>query len=546
MKWIKNAKLATKLLMSFVLVALITLVVGGIGLSGVKKLGIALNLTFSDTLVSASSVSEAKGLIMTHNRNLYRLLTFAASGADRADVEAVARALNDTQQQVDKVFHLYRSTPMGTEERLAGEAFEKRWAAYLASANQVVAAINQEDFSSARNLLSNENVRAMSNAREQLDVILGINRVEVDKQAQAVNATISESTTQLLVGVLLSFMIAIALGVCITRSITRPIASAVISAERVARGDLTEMIGTHREDEVGQLLNALSAMQRSLKKTLQEIASASDQLAAAAEELSAVTDESTQGLIRQNDEIQQAATAVNQMTVAVEEVARNAISTSQASEETRNDAVKGHAHVDDAVVGITRMATEIEGSAGKVESLAGQVRDIGKVIDVIRSVAEQTNLLALNAAIEAARAGEQGRGFAVVADEVRALAHRTQSSTVEIEGMINVVQQCADEAVTAMSDSRSLATQTQCLAAQAGEMLQRISLGVAQINDRNIVIASASEEQAQVAREVDRNLTNIQDLSAQTAAGANQTNASSHDLSRLALSFNDLVSKFKL
>ena len=546
MKWIKNAKLATKLLMSFVLVALITLVVGGIGLSGVKKLGFALNLTFSDTLVSASSVSEAKGLIMTHNRNLYRLLTFAASGADRADVEAVARALNDTQQQVDKVFHLYRSTPMGTEERLAGEAFEKRWAAYLASANQVVAAINQEDFSSARNLLSNENVRAMSNAREQLDVILGINRVEVDKQAQAVNATISESTTQLLVGVLLSFMIAIALGVCITRSITRPIASAVISAERVARGDLTEMIGTHREDEVGQLLNALSAMQRSLKKTLQEIASASDQLAAAAEELSAVTDESTQGLIRQNDEIQQAATAVNQMTVAVEEVARNAISTSQASEETRNDAVKGHAHVDDAVVGITRMATEIEGSAGKVESLAGQVRDIGKVIDVIRSVAEQTNLLALNAAIEAARAGEQGRGFAVVADEVRALAHRTQSSTVEIEGMINAVQQCADEAVAAMSDSRSLATQTQHLAAQAGEMLQRISLGVAQINDRNIVIASASEEQAQVAREVDRNLTNIQDLSAQTAAGANQTNASSHDLSRLALSFNDLVSKFKL
>ena len=546
MKWIKNAKLATKLLMSFVLVALITLVVGGIGLSGVKKLGFALNLTFSDTLVSASSVSEAKGLIMTHNRNLYRLLTFAASGADRADVEAVARALNDTQQQVDKVFHLYRSTPMDTEERLAGEAFEKRWAAYLASANQVVAAINQEDFSSARNLLSNENVRAMSSAREQLDVILGINRVEVDKQAQAVNATISESTTQLLVGVLLSFMIAIALGVCITRSITRPIASAVISAERVARGDLTEMIGTHREDEVGQLLNALSAMQRSLKKTLQEIASASDQLAAAAEELSAVTDESTQGLIRQNDEIQQAATAVNQMTVAVEEVARNAISTSQASEETRNDAVKGHAHVDDAVVGITRMATEIEGSAGKVESLAGQVRDIGKVIDVIRSVAEQTNLLALNAAIEAARAGEQGRGFAVVADEVRALAHRTQSSTVEIEGMINAVQQCADEAVAAMSDSRSLATQTQHLAAQAGEMLQRISLGVAQINDRNIVIASASEEQAQVAREVDRNLTNIQDLSAQTAAGANQTNASSHDLSRLALSFNDLVSKFKL
>ncbi|WP_445261429.1 methyl-accepting chemotaxis protein [Pseudomonas sp. RA_5y_Pfl1_P24] len=277
-----------------------------------------------------------------------------------------------------------------------------------------------------------------------------------------------------------------------------------------------------------------------------EIANASDQLASAAEELSAVTDESSRGLTRQNDEIQQAATAVNQMTAAVDEVASNAVSTSEASRQATSEAEDGRQQVEQAVSGMSSMVSEIDDSTQSVADLAGQVREIGKVIDVIRGIADQTNLLALNAAIEAARAGEQGRGFAVVADEVRALAHRTQISTVDIEKMIGEVQVGADGAVAAMNKSLTWANNTQALAQNAGEALQRITASVAMINERNLVIASASEEQAQVAREVDRNLLNIQDLYTQTAAGANQTNAASQDLSRLATSFNALVSKFQL
>ncbi|WP_409457032.1 methyl-accepting chemotaxis protein [Pseudomonas oryzihabitans] len=287
-------------------------------------------------------------------------------------------------------------------------------------------------------------------------------------------------------------------------------------------------------------------MQRNLKETLQEIAGASDQLASAAEELTAVTDESSRGLVRQNDEIQQAATAVNQMTSAVEEVARNASSTSTASQSTSEAAEAGRGQVQQAVGAIDTMTAELGTSSQTVQQLADQVRDIGKMVDVIRSIAEQTNLLALNAAIEAARAGEQGRGFAVVADEVRALAARTQASTGEIESLIGGVQQTADQAVRAMDGSQVRAQDTQRLAQAAGEALARITQAVASINERNLVIASAAEEQAQVAREVDRNLSNIQDLSTQTAAGANQTSASSQDLSRLATSFNQLVARFQL
>ncbi|WP_375232925.1 methyl-accepting chemotaxis protein [Pseudomonas sp. LS-2] len=287
-------------------------------------------------------------------------------------------------------------------------------------------------------------------------------------------------------------------------------------------------------------------MQSSLKSTLQQIASASDQLASAAEELTAVTDNGSRGLLRQNDEIQQAATAVTEMTSAVEEVARNAVSTSEASRATSQQASNGRDQARHAVSAINDATREIATSTTMVKDLAVQVRDIGKVLDVIRGIAEQTNLLALNAAIEAARAGEQGRGFAVVADEVRALAARTQASTGEIEGMINSVQTSADNAVGAMGKSQSLVSDTQALAQATGQALEQIADGISQINDRNLVIATASEEQANVAREVDRNLVNIQDLSTQTAAGAHQTNASTQELSNLAVSFNALVARFRL
>ncbi|WP_371914761.1 methyl-accepting chemotaxis protein [Pseudomonas sp. 34 E 7] len=287
-------------------------------------------------------------------------------------------------------------------------------------------------------------------------------------------------------------------------------------------------------------------MQDNLIGTVRQIADAAAQLASAAEELTAVTDDSTRGLATQNGEIQQAATAVTEMTAAVEEVARNAVSTSMISSQTADEASKGQKQVQQAVAGIDSVTIVITDSTKLVEDLASQIHEITKVLDVIRGIAEQTNLLALNAAIEAARAGEQGRGFAVVADEVRALAHRTQASTGEIELMISRVRDGADEAVSAMGKSRSLVLSTQSLATEAGLALEKISEGVNRINEQNLVIASAAEEQAQVAREIDRNLVNIQDLSSQTAAGANQTSASSQELSKLAISFNKLVGHFKL
>ncbi|WP_439653515.1 methyl-accepting chemotaxis protein [Pseudomonas rhodesiae] len=290
----------------------------------------------------------------------------------------------------------------------------------------------------------------------------------------------------------------------------------------------------------------MAKMQTKLRDTLQRIAGSASQLASAAEELNAVTDESARGLTRQNNEIEQAATAVNEMTSAVEEVARNAVSTSEASRNATASAGDGRDLVQETVSAIERMSGDVQATASLIGDLATESRDIGKVLDVIRGLADQTNLLALNAAIEAARAGEAGRGFAVVADEVRALAHRTQQSTSEIERMIGSIQAGTEHAVDSMRNSTERAESTLNIAKGAGLSLETINSAVVEINERNLVIASAAEEQAQVAREVDRNLVNIRDLSVQSATGASQTSAASGELSRLAVDLNGMVGRFRL
>nr|WP_122415644.1 methyl-accepting chemotaxis protein [Pseudomonas viridiflava] len=546
MNILRQFKFSTKLLSAFIICALITLAVGGLGMTGVTRLGNALEQTFSNNLVSVGNTNETLTSMTAHNRGLYRLLDAQDGGVSETDKERVRQALADDLARAQKVFAAYRATPLEDDERVAGDQLEQMLPAYIAGSQQVIEMMRAGDLQNARTRLNTLSTEGFVKIRAYLRTIIDSNNRQIKEGAVAAAELRNKSVTMLEVGVVIAFIVAILLGIFITRMITRPLAVAVVSAQRIAGGDLTQPIVSTSSDEAGLLLYALSNMQDGLKGTIQQIASASDQLASAAEELSAVTNESTRGLTRQNDEIQQAATAVNQMTAAVEEVARNAVSTSEASKTATEDAVDGRGQVDHTVKGITTMVHEITQSTGAVSELAGHVREISKVLDVIRSIAEQTNLLALNAAIEAARAGEQGRGFAVVADEVRALAHRTQASTVEIEGMISTVQSGADGAVAAMGKSLSLATHTQEQALRAGSALEKITQGVATINERNLVIASASEEQAQVAREVDRNLLNIQDLSTQSAAGADQTNASSQELSRLATSFNGMVAKFKL
>ncbi len=279
---------------------------------------------------------------------------------------------------------------------------------------------------------------------------------------------------------------------------------------------------------------------------IQQINNATAQLAAAAEQMSAITHETNNGMQVQRSETDQVATATNEMSTTVQEVSNHAARASAAVQYAQQEAQSGKKVVDQTVQVITTLANEVEETAIVIQKLEVESTNIGTVVNVIRSIAEQTNLLALNAAIEAARAGEQGRGFAVVADEVRTLANRTQESTQEIRKMIEKLQTGSKHAAQVMEQGRNRTRSTVEQAAKAGVSLETITQAVSTIVEMNMQIASAAQEQTAVAEEINRNIVNISEVSDQTAHATQQLSQSSAELSHLAIDLQSLVNQFKV
>nr|WP_225773998.1 methyl-accepting chemotaxis protein [Pseudomonas sp. Marseille-Q5115] len=439
----------------------------------------------------------------------------------------------------------YSLMPKGEREAAVFREFEATLTDYLDAQQSMLALSRDNRLEELRTLINGRIKAGTDKMGDQLRDLVTINKQDAVTASTAAGAQYHQAIWTVIIIAAVACLLTVVLALWLTRSIVAPLAHAVRIADGIAGGNLGQTIDTTGNDEPARVMGALARMQSSLRNTIEEIAGSATRLAAAATQLTATTAEANRGLGRQHDEIEQAATAVNEMTAAVEEVARNAVSTSEASEDSSRIADQGRDRVSETVQAIQAMTGEVESTARLVEGLAAQGRDIGQVLDVIRAIAEQTNLLALNAAIEAARAGEAGRGFAVVADEVRALAHRTQQSTREIEQMVAGIQTGTGNAVSAMQSSTQRSQHTLEKAREAGAALGQITSAIAQINERNQVIASASAEQAQVAREVDRNLVNIRDLASTTANGARQTSLATEDLSRLAEALNGLVARFR-
>ena len=332
----------------------------------------------------------------------------------------------------------------------------------------------------------------------------------------------------------------------ITRQIVIPLRQTLSTVERVAAGDLTHNYDTPRRDEMGQLQRAVQRMTVGLRELIGGISEGVTQIASAAEELSAVTEQTSAGVNSQKVETDQVATAMHEMAATVQEVARNAEEASEAAVAADQQAREGDKVVGEAIAQIEKLAMEVGNSTEAMSHLKRESDKIGSVLDVIKSVAQQTNLLALNAAIEAARAGEAGRGFAVVADEVRSLAQRTQQSTEEIEELIAGLQSGTLQVATSMDSSRSLTDSSVELTRRAGESLGNIKRTVSTIQGMNQQIAAAAEQQSAVADEINRSVLNVRDVSEQTSAASEETAASSIELARLGTHLQRLVGRFKV
>ncbi|WP_248731321.1 methyl-accepting chemotaxis protein [Pseudomonas sp. MWU13-2517] len=537
---LRNMRIGLRASLSFGVLAGLLVIVGMFALGQMATLRQNAQVIEASWMPSIENIHDSASLIASIRLEALRLATTDESRIRDNSKALITRQRSELQTLLDH----HKSLLSGDEERDMLKRLEDNVNVYLALVGQIVALVDKDQQQDAIDLLNSRLAPQGVILNKSLEDLITFNQSGVETAVDVSAQTYF--TAQWIVGLIIvsALIITLVLAWLLTRSITAPLDQALAVARNIAGGNLSQPITVSGRDEPAQLLEALATMQAQLQGTIRGISESARQLASAAEEMSSVMEQSTRGLQAQNDEIEQAATAVTQMSAAVDEVAGNAVSSAEASKASDEDSKHGHYQISETISSIQNLVDEVLGASNNAESLAVQAQDISKVLEVIRGIAAQTNLLALNAAIEAARAGEAGRGFAVVADEVRSLAQRTQDSTEEIEQMIIGIQQGTQGTVDALNSSAEHASQTLQRANSAGSALEKITAAISQISQRNLVIASAAEQQALVARDVDRSLVNIRDLSTQTAAGATQTSAASQELSRLAVDLNGLVTRF--
>ncbi len=539
---LRSIRIARRSVLFFGLLGLITLLLGLFAISQLNNLNTRVNELGTQRLPQVATIGNMnRDFLYTRMYALSYVLASDQTGRNNAEaaLEKVTRSYSESQTHMQQIAVAAKAKALLqdiAQEKSEYDRLMREWLNLYA----------RNDISAAEALRDKKVSPLALKITRQLDELATYEGNAARLTVTETEATSKQSVISIVIAIVVAVAAVIGLAVIFSRSIVMPLQKAVSVAQRVATGDLSQPIEDQGKDEAADMMAALHTMQLQLRETINRIADSSQQLSTTSEELSVVTSESSEIVHQQSEQLEQAATAVNELTVAVDEVANSANTTSSNSEQANDKAQQGQNKLDETIRTIDQLATEINNTASGISALANNVKDIGQVIDVIRAIAEQTNLLALNAAIEAARAGESGRGFAVVADEVRALAHRTQESTKEIERMIQTVQTATDGAVVNMENSNRWAMSTLKMANEAGTALSEITGLIGHINEQNLNIASAAEEQAMVAREVDKNLVAIRDLSFQTSAGANQTNASSQELARLAEQLNSLLLKFRL
>ena len=537
---IRNLRIGLRASLCFAVLASLLVVVGLFGLGQMKTLRESAAVIEESWMPSIESIHDAAANIASIRLESLRLIT-----STQAAVRERSKGLLTAQrQELLKRLDDHKALIANDQERAMLDSLSADTAKYLSILDQIIKQLDAGQNEQAYTRLNNELAPQGRVLDKTLEQMISLNQQGADTAAKSAAAMYQQALWIVATIIVIALIATLLLAWLLTRSITTPINQALNVARRIASGDLSGRIDSEGRDEAAQLLTALAEMQGNLRSTIRGISESAQQLASAAEEMSSVMEQSTRGLQQQNDQIEQAATAVTEMSTAVDEVAANAVSSAEASEASNEDSKHGHVQVSETISSIQELVSAVLGASEQAEGLATQAQDISKVLEVIRGIAGQTNLLALNAAIEAARAGEAGRGFAVVADEVRSLAQRTQNSTEEIELMISSIQQGTSATVGALQNSAEQASHTLRRANSAGQALEKITASISQINQRNLVIASAAEQQALVAREVDKNLVTIRDLSTQTAAGATQTSAASQELSRLAVDLNGLVTRF--
>jgi methyl-accepting chemotaxis protein len=548
LKGLTNLKISVKLIASFIAVALITVFVGSIGITGIR----AINNNVESILKKNVPSIE---YLLTINRDVQRAITSERSVIFADTSSDFYREMISTHQSAIQysMYNLgeFKKIAVSKEEKELLKELEKAMEDWIAVTDRAVQAreTNTEDGrKEAMDLTLGAGKQKFDTVRGTLDRLIDMNREMADSAEKASQSIYTSSYTKLLIITVFCVLLALGLGFFISRALKRSLSQLIRMLKDIAEGegDLTKRLDISSKDELGEMATWFNTFVDKLNSVFRKIADSTDQLASAAEQLSASSSQISAGTDKQASQTEQIATSMEEMSATVIDIAKNASEAAGAANNATQSAGKGGEIVRNTVDGMNRIAGAVRESASTIEALKRSSEQIGEIIGVIDEIADQTNLLALNAAIEAARAGEQGRGFAVVADEVRKLAERTTKATREIAEMIKSIQSETGGAVSAMESGSQEVEKGVTLANEAGEALHQIVEQVNKVTDMVQQIATSTEEQSAAAEEISSNVESVATIARESTTGIEQSTGAAQELSNLATSLKSIVQQFKL
>jgi methyl-accepting chemotaxis protein len=538
----KNMRIKTRLMAGFGVMMLLTLVIAGVGILRITNVGSHVKDIVNDKWPKTEWSNEIVDNINVVARALRNGILLHDKGKIQEEMGRIAEAGKVIDDRIDK---LQKGIHTDKGKELLQRLVESR-KEYVEAREPVIKAIRDGRQAEAATILLNSVRPKQSVYFDATKKIVEYQGTLVEETGKETESGVKQVTIMLMVMTIAAILFGVGVGFWTIQSITKPLNEVVTIAGKVAEGDLTVSPETDSTNEIGQLSTAMKNMVEKLKSIVGDLKASSDSMASASHELSASSEQMSRGVEEQAGRASQIATASNEMSQTIVDIARNSSSIAASSAETVKTADEGESIVKKSVEEVKAIADTVRESAKLMESLGERSKQIGDIVNVIKDIADQTNLLALNAAIEAARAGEQGRGFAVVADEVRKLAERTAKATAEIGGMIGGIQEEMSRAVVSMEEGTKRVEVGVDFSNQAGDALNRIVGSITNLQSMVQQIATATEEMSTASEQITSDIDTIANVSKETSVSSNQVSQSSSDLSRLALNLKEVVDQFRV